>query len=154
MEFPTLGRFLDGRSAAPSTVTIKLAGLLSVLNIGRKLEVTVWGAISYHGRSSLLRFKSNLISNRYVREVLLPEVFPFLQVIRGTFFQQDNASPHVAKSVRDFCSAQHMQLFPWSAYSPDMSPTNHVWDLVDRSLARDPRPAASKDEFYLRMKAI
>ncbi|GFT47106.1 hypothetical protein TNCV_3747551 [Trichonephila clavipes] len=41
-------------------------------------------------------------------------------------FQQDNARPHVAKTIRDFCSAQHMQLLPWPAYLPDMSPFEHV----------------------------
>ncbi|GFY09446.1 transposable element Tcb2 transposase [Trichonephila clavipes] len=84
-------------------------------------EVMVWDAISYHGRSHLLRIK---------------EV------------------PHVAKSFRDFCSSQHMQLLPWPAYSPNMSPIKHVWDWIDRRLARDPRPAASKDELLLCMQAI
>ncbi|GFW06515.1 hypothetical protein TNCV_2188481 [Trichonephila clavipes] len=55
---------------------------------------------------------------------------------------------------RDFCSAHHMQFFPWPAYSPDMSPVEHVWNSVGRRLARDPRPAASKDEFLLRIQAI
>ncbi|GFW80982.1 hypothetical protein TNCV_3780611 [Trichonephila clavipes] len=59
---------------------------------------------------------------------------------------QDNARPHVAKTVRDFCSAQHMELLPWPAYSPDMSPIEHVWNLVGHRLALDPRSAASKDE--------
>ncbi|GFX64531.1 transposable element Tc1 transposase [Trichonephila clavipes] len=77
--------------------------------------VMVWGAISYHGRSILLRVEGNLNSNRYVREELQPEVIPFLQGIPETIFQQDNARPHVAKTVRDFCSAQHMQLLPWPA---------------------------------------
>ncbi|GFT82473.1 transposable element Tcb1 transposase [Trichonephila clavipes] len=35
-----------------------------------------------------------------------------------------------------------------------MSPIEHVWDLVCRRLARDPRPGASKDEFLLRIQAI
>ncbi|GFU05104.1 uncharacterized protein TNCV_574551 [Trichonephila clavipes] len=30
----------------------------------------------------------------------------------------------------------------------------HVWDLVGRHLARDPRLAASKDELLLRIQAI
>ncbi|GFY13084.1 transposable element Tcb1 transposase [Trichonephila clavipes] len=47
-----------------------------------------------------------------------------------------------------------MQLLPWSAYSPDMSPIEHVWNLVGRRLARDPHPAASKDELLLRIQAI
>ncbi|GFU75807.1 hypothetical protein TNCV_1652671 [Trichonephila clavipes] len=35
-----------------------------------------------------------------------------------------------------------------------MSPIEHVWDLVGRRLARDPRPAALKDELLLRIQAI
>ncbi|GFU42750.1 transposable element Tc1 transposase [Trichonephila clavipes] len=74
--------------------------------------VMVWGAISNHGQSDLLRIEGNLNSNRNVREVLQPEVVPFLQGVPGAIFQQVNALPHVAKTVHDFCSAQHMQLFP------------------------------------------
>ncbi|GFW21025.1 transposable element Tc1 transposase [Trichonephila clavipes] len=62
----------------------------------------------------------------YVREVLRPEVVPFLHGIPGAIFQQDNARPHVAKTVRDFCLAQHVQLLSWSAYSTDMSPIEHM----------------------------
>ncbi|GFV43294.1 hypothetical protein TNCV_9921 [Trichonephila clavipes] len=69
---------------------------------------------------------SNLNSNRYAHEVLQLEVDPFLQGIPGAIFQQENARPHVAKFVRDFCPAQHMKLLPWSAYSPDMLPIEHV----------------------------
>ncbi|GFW24021.1 hypothetical protein TNCV_4950651 [Trichonephila clavipes] len=69
--------------------------------------------------------------------------------IPGAIVQQDNARLHVAKTVRDFCSAQHMQLLPWPAYSPDMSPIEHVWDLVGRRLARISLPVALKDEILL-----
>ncbi|GFW23164.1 uncharacterized protein TNCV_3802641 [Trichonephila clavipes] len=65
--------------------------------------------------------------------------------------------PHVSQRLFETShsnSAQHMQLFPWPAYSPDMSPIEHVWDLVRRRLIRDPRPAASKDEILLRIQAI
>ncbi|GFS89745.1 transposable element Tcb2 transposase [Trichonephila clavipes] len=50
--------------------------------------------------------------------------------------------------------AQHMQLLPWLVYLPDISPIEHVWDLVGRRLARDPRPTASKDERLLCIQAI
>ncbi|GFT20861.1 transposable element Tc1 transposase [Trichonephila clavipes] len=112
----------------------------------------VWGAISYHGRSNLLRIENNLNSNRYVRKMLQPEVVPFLQSIPGAIFQQDNASPHIAKTVRNFCSAQHVQLFPRPA-SP-MSPIEHMWNLVGRRLTRNPRTAASKDKFLLYIQTI
>ncbi|GFS99370.1 uncharacterized protein TNCV_1601751 [Trichonephila clavipes] len=85
-------------------------------------RVMVWGVIFYHGRSNLLLIEGYLISNRYVREVLQLEVVPFLQGIPGAIFQQDKSCPHVVKTVRDFCFAQHLQLLPWSAYSPYLSP--------------------------------
>ncbi|GFU77161.1 transposable element Tcb1 transposase [Trichonephila clavipes] len=110
-------------------------------------------ASSIHRRLLHRGVRGNLNSNRYVREVLQLEVVPFLQGILGVF-QQYNARPHVAKTVRDFCSAQLMQLLPWPAYSWDMSPIEHVWDLVPRRLARDPGLAASKDELLLYIQAI
>ncbi|GFV98713.1 transposable element Tc1 transposase [Trichonephila clavipes] len=120
--------------------------------IGTKLSFQ--GVISYHGRSYLLRIEGNLNSNRYIHEVLQPEVFPFRQGLHAAIFQQNNARPHAAKTVRDFCSTQPMPLLPWPSYSPDMSPIEYVWHLVGRRFARDPRPAASKDELLLRMQAI
>ena len=64
--------------------------------------------------------EGNLNTNRYVLEVLQPEVVPFLQGIPGHIFKQDNA--HVAKTTRHLFSA----LLPWPTYSPDVSPTKHV----------------------------
>ena len=81
--------------------------------------------------------------------MLQHEVVPFFQGIPGTIFQQNNAGPHVAKTIRDFCSAQQMQLLPWVAYSQDLSPIEHIRDLVGRCLTRDLRPAASKEEIWL-----
>ncbi|GFT59496.1 transposable element Tc1 transposase [Trichonephila clavipes] len=74
--------------------------------------------------------------------------------IPGAIFQQDSARPHVSKTVRDFCSAQHMKLFPWHAYLPDISSIEHVWVLVGWRLPRYPHPAASKDELLLRIQEI
>ena len=63
---------------------------------------------------------------KVVRKGLQPEVIPFLQDVPGASLQRDNVRPHVGKTVRDFCSAQHTQLLPWPAYSPDMPAIEHV----------------------------
>ncbi|GFV23086.1 transposable element Tcb2 transposase [Trichonephila clavipes] len=72
----------------------------------------------------------------------------------GAVFQQDNARPHVAKTVKSYLDSQQVQLLPWPAYSPDMSPIEHVWDIVGGRLARDLRPVVSIDEFWLRIQTI
>ncbi|GFT22410.1 transposable element Tcb2 transposase [Trichonephila clavipes] len=77
----------------------------------------------------------------FVLDAMTPEVVPFLRSIPGAIFQQDNVRPYVAKTIPYFCSAQHMHLLPWPAYLEDMSPIEHVWDLVGRHFAHDPRPA-------------
>ncbi|GFS59941.1 transposable element Tcb1 transposase [Trichonephila clavipes] len=114
----------------------------------------VWGAIAYHGRSQLLQIVGNLNSTRYINEVLQPQAIPFLQGLPGAVFQQVNARPHVAKTVKSYLDSQQVQHLHWPAYSPDMSPIEHVWDIVGRRLARDLRPVASTDELWLRIQTI
>ncbi|GFV31376.1 uncharacterized protein TNCV_3819781 [Trichonephila clavipes] len=74
----------------------------------------------------LIRIEGNIYSNRYVCEELQPQVVSFLQDILGAIFQQNKARSHVAKTVRDLCSAQQMQILSWAAYSTNMSPIEHV----------------------------
>ncbi|GFW77175.1 transposable element Tc1 transposase [Trichonephila clavipes] len=90
----------------------------------------VWGDVSYQEQSQLLRIQGFFKCNRYTREVLEPKVVSFLQGIPGAIFQEDNARTHNARNVPDFFSVQHMQLLPWLASSPDISPIKHVWDLM------------------------
>ncbi|GFX92860.1 transposable element Tcb2 transposase [Trichonephila clavipes] len=85
---------------------------------------------------------------------VMPQAIPFLQGLPGAVFQQDNARRHVAKTVKSYLDSQQVQLLPWPAYSPDMSPIEHVCDIVGRRLARDLRPVASTDELWLRIQTI
>ncbi|GFV75141.1 transposable element Tc1 transposase [Trichonephila clavipes] len=50
----------------------------------------------------------------------------------GLIFQQDNAKPHTAHVFMDCLTA--CQALPWSARSPDLSPIEHVWDMMERQL--------------------
>ena len=54
--------------ASPVKATFQIA--LSNSIVVEQLQFMVWGAISYHGRSSFLGIEDILNSNRYVREVL------------------------------------------------------------------------------------
>ncbi|GFV02623.1 transposable element Tcb2 transposase [Trichonephila clavipes] len=121
---------------------------------GRTPRVKVCGAIAYHGRSQLLRIVGNLNSTRYINEVLQPQAIPFLQGLPGAVFQQGNARPYVAKTVKSYLNSQQIQLLFWPAYSPDMSPIEHVWDIVGQRLARELCPVASTEELWLRIQTI
>ncbi|GFW79326.1 transposable element Tc1 transposase [Trichonephila clavipes] len=85
---------------------------------------------------------------------VMPQAIPFLQGLPGAVFQQDNARPHVTKTVKSYLDSQQVQFLPWTAYSADMPPIEHVWDIVGRRLVRDLRPVASTDELWLRIQTI
>ncbi len=56
--------------------------------------------------------------------------------------QHDNARPHVARICTQFLEAENIPVLAWPAYSPDMSPIEHVWDALDRRIRqRVPVPA-------------
>ncbi|GFV03958.1 transposable element Tcb2 transposase [Trichonephila clavipes] len=57
---------------------------------------------------------------------------PFLNGLPGAIFQQDNARSHTARVAQDFL--RHFQTLPWAARSPDLSPVEHVWDLLKRQM--------------------
>ncbi|GFT10412.1 transposable element Tc1 transposase [Trichonephila clavipes] len=76
--------------------------------------VMVWGAILYHGRSNFLRIEAG------------------------------ECTPTCCKDCSRLLFCPTHKLLLWFAYSPDMSPIEHSWDLVGRRLARDPRPEIFK----------
>ncbi|GFX18710.1 transposable element Tcb2 transposase [Trichonephila clavipes] len=75
---------------------------------GGTAGVMVWGAIAYHGRSQLLRIVGNLNSTRYIKEVLQPQVVPFLQGLPGAVFRQDNTRPHVTQTIKSYLDSQQV----------------------------------------------
>ncbi|XP_070206571.1 uncharacterized protein [Littorina saxatilis] len=64
---------------------------------------------------------------------------------RNCLFQQDNARPHTARATLDRLRHNSVNILPHPARSPDLSPIEHFWDIMQRrinALARRPRTAA------------
>lgn len=74
----------------------------------------VRGAIGYHGQSQQLIIVGNINSNRYITDVLEPEVIPCLEPLPGALFQNDSARSQIAPltSGQTFFSAQQIQPLP------------------------------------------
>ena len=90
-------------------------------------SVMFWGGISTRRRTQLVVIDGNLTAQRYVNLVLRPVVLPFLNAHRDiTTFQQDNARPHSAQLTQDFLRYSHVNVMPWPARSPDLSPIEHL----------------------------
>ncbi|UYV76733.1 Cht7 [Cordylochernes scorpioides] len=111
----------------------------------RQPGIMVWGAIAYDSRSPLLRIQSTITAQRYVDDVLRPVTLPYLQWVPNALYQQDNARPHTARISQQ--ALQDVQMLPWPPYSPDLSPIEHVWDIIGRRLHALPQPR-SEDELW------
>ena len=56
----------------------------------------------------------------------------FLRQEGDVLFQQDNARPHMAAATQ--LALRGVQL-PWLARTPDLSPVEHVWDMMKQDLS-------------------
>ncbi|UYV83640.1 hypothetical protein LAZ67_23001851 [Cordylochernes scorpioides] len=86
-----------------------------------------------------------MTAQRYVDDVLRPVTLPYLQGVPNALYQQDNARPHTARISQQ--ALQDVQMLPWPPYSPDLSPIEHVWDIIGRRLHALPQPR-SEDELW------
>ncbi|UYV66612.1 Transposase [Cordylochernes scorpioides] len=86
-----------------------------------------------------------MTAQQYVDDVLRPVTLPYLQGVPNALYQQDNARPHTARISQQ--ALQDVQMLPWPPYSPDLSPIEHVWDIIGRRLHALPQPR-SEDELW------
>ncbi|GFX65321.1 transposable element Tcb1 transposase [Trichonephila clavipes] len=95
----------------------------------------VWGGIILCSRTDLHVQSVKMTGNIY-RDVILGQ---HVRLLRGAMsaeflFMDDNAArPHCANIVDDLQS-EDITRMDWLAYSPDLNPTEHVWDMLGRRI--------------------
>ena len=108
-------------------------------------SVIVRGRICWQERTPLVIVNGNLTAQRYIDDILRPTVLPFLQQQpRGVIYQHDNARSHTAGIVQTSLGANNVNVLPWPAFSPDTSPIEHLWDVVDRRVRQHPHPSVNQ----------
>ncbi|KAA8490751.1 Transposable element Tc3 transposase [Porphyridium purpureum] len=98
-----------------------------------------WGAMSWHGLSTLHRVQGSLNAERYRQVMLNFMMFWALELPWRLdqpdcpfIFQQDNAPGHAALSTRELFDTVGIALLDWPARSPDLNPVENLWAIVSR----------------------
>lgn len=94
-----------------------------------RVTVHVWGWVDGHGRGTLHRLPPRFNSACYL-QLLQDEFLPAVRRLRQTpvRFQQDFSPVHQARIVREWLQEEEeLQLVPWVARAPDLSPIENVW---------------------------
>ena len=96
----------------------------------------VWGPISYNLRSHLVFLQGKVNSARYIAQIVNRVLLSFIWQEGDVLFQQDNA----VVMQHALCDVQQL---PWPARSPDLSPIEHMWDIMRREFTLFPEPATT-----------
>ncbi|GFW60132.1 transposable element Tc1 transposase [Trichonephila clavipes] len=92
--------------------------------------IIVWGGIGYHSRTPLVRITGTLNSQRYISEVLVPVVLPYLHALATAISQQDNTWPHDLPPIENVWSMVAQRLTQITPQLPHEINFGNVWKLL------------------------
>lgn len=117
-------------------------------------SIMIWACMFTRGVGFLCRVDGGVDAPMYLN-ILRGELMQTLRYYhlskQEIIFQQDNASCHTARLVKDWFDESGMQVMSWPAQSPDLNPIEHLWDHLKKEIRKGPQPN-SLDELWERIQ--
>ena len=103
----------------------------------------MWAGIATNRRTHLVTISGSFNAESYRNEIPTPHVLPFIAA---------NARLHVVRANMDFLHQNNVDLLPWPALSPDLSPIEHFWDQLDRQVRRRAQQLETLDQLRIALE--
>lgn len=116
-------------------------------------SVGIWGCISHNGTGVCHVYTGRINQHSYMdtlENALKPSGVLMYSPESEWIFQQDGASAHTAKSVKEWFDKENIHTIPWPARSPDLNPIENIWSWIDSNLVTThiSLPEQLKDELH------
>ncbi|KFM62434.1 Transposable element Tcb1 transposase, partial [Stegodyphus mimosarum] len=110
--------------------------------------VLVWCGIILGSRTDL-HVQIETMTSQLYRDIILEQ---HVRLFRGAMgsqfvFMEDNARPHRANIVSECLQSEDITRMDLPAFSPDLNPVEHVWDMLGRRVAARQPPPTCLPEF-------
>jgi len=102
--------------------------------------ILVWAMVMPNGLISHQFIRGKFKATDYLT-LLKEKVIPILKLNFGDnfWFQEDNASVHKAKIIKDFYTASGINVLKWPAKSPDINITEDIWRIISEMVYDGPQ---------------
>ena len=83
------------------------------------------------------------MTGQIYRDIILEQQVRLFRCAMGAefVFMDDNGRPHRASIVNKCLQSEHIARLEWQAFSSDLNPIEHMWDMLSRRVtAHQPAP--------------